>query len=491
MKHSFSAVLGMAFCCVAISHAQNLKTDREEFDKFVQQMTDDFDNFRRQSMAQFAEFVRNPWKEFEETKPIPKPEPKPVPPVIMEDEDNKDPVKDNPVVIEDVVTPVIDEPQPKPLEPIEEVPVVNPEYVDFAFFGTADKVRCDKSCLPSLSRLSESGIAEMLQQLASEDFDNTILDCLQIRQDRKLSDWAYLQMLNKLAESLYPSNPNEAQLMLAYLYLQSGYRTRLGTDGTNLYMLYASKHQIYEHPYYSVDGYNYYGVKNLPGRMNICQASFPNEQSLSLLVNTNQTFALDMTPEREIRSKAYPESKFSVSVNKNLLDFYSTYPSSALDGNVMTRWAMYANTPMDRNVADKLYPVLKGILAEKSEYDATNILLNTIQTGMEYEYDNKVWGTDRAFFPEETLYYPYCDCEDRAILLTRMVRDLLGLNCLLVYYPGHLAAAIEYTGDDVTGDYISLDGHKYVIADPTYINAPIGRTMPGMDNAVAKVILLD
>lgn len=152
---------------------------------------------------------------------------------------------------------------------------------------------------------------------------------------------------------------------------------------------------------------------------------------------------------------------------------------------------MYANTPMDNNISSSLYPKLKELLKEKSEIEATNMLLNTLQTGLTYEYDDKVWGGDRAFFSEESLYYPYCDCEDRAILLTRLVRDVLGLNCLLVYYPGHLAAAIEYSDNSVKGDYITLDGRKYVIADPTYINAPIGCTMPGMDNATAKVIKLN
>lgn len=149
---------------------------------------------------------------------------------------------------------------------------------------------------------------------------------------------------------------------------------------------------------------------------------------------------------------------------------------------------MYADTPMDSQTKDVLYPQLKALIKNNNELDATSILLNIIQTGLEYEYDNKVWGYDRAFFSEETLFYPYCDCEDRSILLTRLVRDLLGLDCLLVYYPGHLAAAIEYSDPNVNGDYIDLDGHKYIIADPTYINAPIGSTMPGMDNASAKVI---
>ncbi len=209
------------------------------------------------------------------------------------------------------------------------------------------------------------------------------------------------------------------------------------------------------------------------------------------MINSSQQFTYDKSDNRSISSDRYSNVKLDVAVNKNLLDFYSTYPTSALDGNIMTRWAMYANTPMDNNVATSLYPKLKELLKDKTELEATNMLLNTLQTGMKYEYDDVVWGSDRTFFSEESLFYPYSDCEDRAILLTRLVRDVLGLKCLLVYYPSHLAAAIEFSDDTVNGDYIALDGHKYIIADPTYINAPIGFTMPGMDNATAKVIRLD
>jgi hypothetical protein len=88
------------------------------------------------------------------------------------------------------------------------------------------------------------------------------------------------------------------------------------------------------------------------------------------------------------------------------------------------------------------------------------------------------------------LYYPYADCDDRSILLSRLVRDLLGLKCILIYYPGHLAMAVNFT-DDVKGDYILLNNQRYVVCDPTYIGAPVGLTMPEMDNSKATVILLE
>ena len=89
-----------------------------------------------------------------------------------------------------------------------------------------------------------------------------------------------------------------------------------------------------------------------------------------------------------------------------------------------------------------LYTPLREQLAGLDKKEAAERLLNFVQTAFVYEYDEKVWGHDRAFFAEETLFYPYCDCEDRSILFSRLVRDLLGLDAVLVYYPGHLATAV-------------------------------------------------
>lgn len=54
----------------------------------------------------------------------------------------------------------------------------------------------------------------------------------------------------------------------------------------------------------------------------------------------------------------------------------------------------------------------------------------------------------------------------------------------------HLAAAVRFT-DSMNGDYLTLDGERYTVCDPTYIGAPAGMTMPGMDNRSASVIQLE
>ncbi|MDR1340167.1 MAG: hypothetical protein LBK58_08970, partial [Prevotellaceae bacterium] len=104
--------------------------------------------------------------------------------------------------------------------------------------------------------------------------------------------------------------------------------------------------------------------------------------------------------------------------------------------------------------------------------------------------DNKIWGGDRPFFADETVYYPFSDCEDRSILFSRLVRDLMSLKVILLYYPGHLATAVQFN-ETIPGDYLLVNEKRYLVCDPTYIGASIGRTMPDMDNGKATVVFLE
>ncbi len=493
MKNTIRYISGIAFCIAANCYAQNfgLSSEWSEFNRFVQDTKSDFENFSNKSMVEFAEFVKNPWKEFDAVGPIPKPDFKPITPIAFDNNKVIPQIDDTPVEIDRITDPIIEEKQPQPIAPIEESPIIEPTYLYFTFFGTPEKARIGSQPMPMLSGVNEASVAAMLENLATDDNNNLIMDCLTIRDNRNLSDWAYLQMLDTIANTMYHTRHNEAQVLLSYLFVQSGYKMRMASDGTKLYMLFACEHTIYEKPSFNVDGEKYYGLMDLPKKLFICQAAYPKEKSLSLLIQTKQRLNVKASATRKITSEKYPEISFEVTVNKNLLDFYATYPTSAVNGNMMTRWAMVANAPFDDAITSKLYPTLKTLLKNKTELEAAEILLNTVQTGFTYGYDDEIWGSDRIFFAEETLFYPYCDCEDRAILFTKLVRDILGLKCLLVYYPGHLAAAIEFSDKNINGDYLLVDGHKYIIADPTYFNAPIGESMPGIDISAATAIKIN
>ncbi len=458
-----------------------------QYEKFSKHAKAEYEDYRAQCNAEYVKFLERAWKEYKVLPSIPRPKDEVVPPTIMPRQDkNKKQAKEIP--IENVVSPILSLPQPKPISPIYENDKVEEKNFSFSYMGTTCEVRLPKDLNIRMSGCESCMIATIWKQLATNAMDNTIRDFLALRLKMQLCDWAYLNLIDTFAKA-FCGHGNEAVIMAAFIYSQSGYKMRLGRDCEKLYLLYGSKHGIYEKGYIVIEGINYYPLDDKVERMEISDFSFPQEQSMSLYIENAQKFTIRPSAKRKLASEQYHDVTIDSQVNLNLIQFYNTYPSSEVNGNFMTRWKMYADTPMDESVSQMLYPDIKNKIEGLSDVQAVNQILNWVQTAFQYEYDDKVWGHDRAFFAEETLYYPYCDCEDRAILFTRLVRDLLGLKCILVYYPGHLASAVCLK-QQVNGDYISFDGDVYTICDPTYIGSPVGITMPEMDNRSAKVIKL-
>ena len=54
-------------------------------------------------------------------------------------------------------------------------------------------------------------------------------------------------------------------------------------------------------------------------------------------------------------------------------------------------------------------------------------------------------------------------------------------------YPGHVAAAVHFN-EKVAGDSVNSKGKRFVVTDPTYINANAGMTMPNFKQYKPTVI---
>lgn len=488
------------------SFDQFKKQQNDKFNQFKEDKQAEYDAFRKRVNEEYAETLRKAWKEFpvheadqpieekelppviyEEPAPQPSPQPDPSPQPPIEEE--KPTIETEPVQI--AVKPkvvVVPAPEPTP-EPIAPVKPKEESYkkVSIGFFGNIITIGFPSNDNLKLRALEEKSIAEAWDQLSDSRYDITISTALSARKANNLCDWAYMKMLQAATEKQY-GKTNEAVLAQAFLMTQSGYRIRLGMSETKLYMLVASMYDIFNMRYYTIEGTKFYNVSGENNRgLQITEANYGKEKSLSLQMKQLPQLNSNPTPKRTFSSKKGVTT--SASVNKNLIDFFNSYPQACISKNPTTRWAAYANTPLEKAVKDMLYPPLKKTISGMNERNAVGILLNWVQTAFEYKLDDQVWGTDRAFFAQETLYYPYCDCEDRAILFSRLVRDLVGLDVVLLYYPGHLAAAVAFNGEE-KGDYLVYKQKRYVVCDPTYINAGVGRTMPGMNNQEAQIIAL-
>ena len=494
-----------------------------------QKMYENYNKFRQEALKDYSDYVRKAWKDYKANPAIEAPKDEKIKPQMAPGSEERTaswfskvfgndkkkgtkntkskskPAERKPVVakVEEVIKaePVI--PQPKPQIPAEPREEKANNYMTFNVFGTECKVRIGENCRYKLPNVTSNAVADAIEHVfPGQQFENMLYDCLQERKRHGFSDWAYYQMLLTLTVKFY-GDTNEAVLAQAFLYSQSGYKMRLAHTSDKLYMLAATRHFIFNKLYFVIDGDSYFLLSdNKIDQLGICNASFPKESSLSLQISASQLFADNPTMQRTITSRYNEDFSFTISSNKNYIDFFETYPSSTVDNNFMSRWAMYANTPLEKGIKDQLYPPMKQKLQGLSQKEAVQQLLWWLHGEIDiegqikkadcflYNYDENVWGCDRAFFGEETLFYPYCDCEDRSVLLSHLVRDLLNLDVVLVHYPGHLAMAVNFT-EPVNGDHVMLDGRKFIICDPTYVGGSVGETMTGMEDQPITVILLN
>ena len=393
--------------------------------------------------------------------------------------------------IDAVVVPVVltVPPQPKPVNPIVENKV-SMATSDFDFYGTPMKVRWGNAEKFKLNGTSKKDISDAFLELTDKGYTNLVHDCLELRKEYKLCDWAYYKMLQNIAEKACGKGTNEAIFLQGVLLNQSGYQIRFALeDNSKLHIMSRMDGFPYDRGYLTADGKLFFLMDGCKAKnLTVCDAAYPGEQMMSLGVPELPELKKNLSDKRTVISR-FVNVSADMQMNKNLMDFYTDYPTSYDGKDMMTRWAYYANTPVSPEVRDKVYPQLKQQIGNAPKLMAANMLLNWVQMGLTYAYDEKVWGHDRAFFAEESLFYPFCDCEDRSILFSHLIRDLLDLDVVLVYYPGHLYTAVCFN-EDVTGDYIMVNGRKFTVADPTYYNANVGKTMSKMDNSKAKVILL-
>lgn len=457
---------------------------QSEFNQYKSDKEREFKAYRDRINSEFADYMRRTWSEYMLKPAMPVPDmPEPPEPIVKEPttEPSNDPVPFDEVSL----APKPVEP-PQPVVPLPEPNVPTKATFEFVYYGQKCKIPLENKHRFQLAGVSEGDFADGWMCLSSDEFLPVIAQCLDYRSKLHLCDWGYVRFVEQMAMAFFSSAQlNEARLMQMFILTQSGYKVRIARVGDKLVLLLPSKDSIYQYPYLSISGCNYYLVDSSFGQSSIkvFNREFPQEQYFSLRIPEQPILPVNRTTPRHLRLGRDSELAVDISVNKNLIEFYNDYPLNS-------HWDIYANASLSVLAKEQLYPVLRKAIAGKSNLVAANILLHFIQTAFEYETDDKQFGEERALFADETLFYPYSDCEDRAILYSVLVRDLLDLEVVLLYYPGHLATAVCFETDDVYGDHLQIDGKRYIVCDPTYINADVGQTMSQYKNIAATVVKL-
>lgn len=473
--------LGMSQMSAQTDFETYKRQQQQQFDSYRRQQKEDFEVYRAKLNAEYAEYMRKAWTQFNANtaKPLPQ---RPEPPQPVVKNPNEKP-QHSLLPIGKVVAPVS---PAKPVAPAVPLPDMKaaPSGFSFMYYGTPCRVSLNETHRFHLQGTSEGQVADAWSTLSDERFLPLLAECAQYGKELNLCDWGYVRLLQVMTESFFSQEQrNEAVLMQMYLLVQSGYKARIARANNRLILLLPIEQEVYNYSYLTIDDTPYYIIDKKPvGKSyHVFNRSFVNEKQLSLYISSAPNLKVKEGTERTLTDNK--QLKVKVATNRNLIDFYNDYPRNA-------KWDFYSAASLSRNAKSTLYPTLRQTIEGKSKVEAANALLHFVQKAFDYQTDDVQFGTERPLFADEMLHYPYCDCEDRAIFYSILVRDLLGLDVVLLNYPRHLATAVCFD-TDVPGDYLIVDNRRFTICDPTYINASVGESMPKLKQEKIEVVMLE
>ena len=473
------------FSVFVVSGVKSQEVD-DDMRSFMSEEMQDFNKFISDANKEFVGFLREAWTEFAAERPVARFKyPEPPKPVVLDRKPDASDIPSTEIKVGSVVGVSNDEVPVPVVSPVEQQPTEVPpveaqrkELIDFCGVGISVDGSLKGVC--SLASLSENDVADAYEALSSMSATPLLNDINAARRTHHLNDWGVVVLVRSIADAFCP-NHKSSVVMQQFLFNQLGFKTRMARreDRTDMMMFVAADCQLYGKPYTVINGDNYYNLDdNKACRFYMCKANYSGAKRSVVM----------SLAEIPVVGNEYVERKWvnrngdvgvTLNVNKRLIDFYSTMPQCD--------FSVYDKAAVDTVTANALFAQLLPVVRPNSEKAAVGKLLDFVQTAFAYATDGEQFGYEKPFFVEETLFYPACDCEDRAVLFARFVRCLVGLDVVLLDYPNHIATAVCFN-EDVAGDYLVVGGKKYVVCDPTYIGATIGMTMPQYKNVAPGVI---
>ena len=493
----------------------NMQAQTDDFNAFRSRMLNDFQDFRKGILDRYVEFLDAAWAEFETiggSRRVTAPKPDTIP-VYTPPKEPVEPVTPKVPVTTPIVPTIPKVPVTVPKVPtLPKAPVVTPKVPEKSTVPETTKepkqIVPDSSKVPQTPKIPTIPSVESTPQIAytlygmklslpapkidatlknitpkevarfwkqiNESETKACVDALQQYSEKyQLGDWCTFKAVEAYCDAWAKGNVSASRVMMQYLMLSMGYDVRMAIAGNEVYLMFPFEQQVYDNNYLNVNNAKYYLYpKNLPNGSSIYSCSVPTDVDCGRQIN------LIVNPAYRLPHNNHPFALSSGSlsaqgnVNKNVIALLQEYPSMDV--------YCYAASVTDEEVRRSVVEQLKGQLSGMSEAEAANALLHFVQKAFEYKTDGQQFGegVEKSFFFDETLYFPYCDCEDRSIFYAYLVHEILGLNVLLVEYPGHESTAVALSVAPPKAKSLTYKGRTYYICDPTYMGADIGMCMP-------------
>ena len=473
---------------LTFSFSAMAQTDlKAEYEAFKKKRTEEYNDFRTKANQEYAEYLKKRWTDYDvdEAVPAPIPDVLPQPEVAQETKPEQEtpkslPEPENTVeIVQEIVA------QESPTKP-----APNAKTLSLDFFGEALEVPCNRDELPFMAALSEQNFSVMWSKY-SDTTQATVKYLEEYVASHHLNGWGCYQLVKRFSEQAYADNyPNERIALQSYLLSQLKYRAQVAMSRNDLVLLLPFQETIYGVTYLTVDGQKFYIFSY---RDSLCPCFRTYNQKFEY---ADKIFSAALTGDMKIgetknmefeRLGALLGQKLEAPIYMGNIGLLYSYP-------LLDNIAYYKQGFSEEFAAAILTP-LREKTKGMSDTEAVHYLLNFVQNGFGYVDDMKVFGRQKQLFVEESFFYGQNNCKDRVGVFSWLVRELVGLDVIAVRFEGnqasngigHITCAIAFK-EDVAGDYYMYKNRRYVVCDPTYINAGIGQAMPCYKNSTPEII---
>ncbi|QOY53475.1 hypothetical protein HUE88_08720 [Candidatus Sulfurimonas baltica] len=362
-------------------------------------------------------------------------------------------------------------PEVKKIEPLQE-PLAKSKDINFDFYGAQLGFNVPSGIKHSnYYPQNQKGVGNFFSSAASSEYDSFISEIDKASKNMNLNDWGIYLLITKISDSIF-TNQDNSKLLSWFIFNKMGYAVKVGLAKQHIVLMHYCDKVIYSTPNYNFSDKKYYAIssydKESAGRVFSYKQDYPDStKALDLSLVSLPKLPLD-TKTKTLNFRHFAQ-EYSVSFeyNKNLIDFMSTYPQAD--------YQTYFNAPLEHKTYEDIASSLKKYIDGRKASDAMNFVLAFVQKSFKYERDNEQFAREKVMFAAETLYYDKSDCEDRAVLYSYLVRELFHVPVVGLKYKNHMSTAIYVPMD---GDSVKVGSRKFIIADPTYVNATIGMSMP-------------
>jgi hypothetical protein len=452
--------------------------DRSSFDEFRKNMLNDYHQFRNTVLQDYDKYLDGIWEEYQTFRgEVRQSTPKPVSVPTSEPEgENVPTLLPAPKMLPEQ-QPTLPTPQVSPVQPIVTSNPILPSAskCDISFFSLTVPLPEADLVLTDLTSKSYGQMWRLAQQ---SNLQRTVLPALRAQFEAwQLNDWFAFELVRAYtAQQFSNATPKVRVLLECYLLSYLGYDIRLAEDSNGSPLLLVNLQQkIYARSFLHIGNATYYvfsDERNEQNPMRNCSlrtCQLPSDESLGK--------PLDLIIHQEIHipfaahpySFSYGGLHIQGELNENLMPMLYRYPQMDICG--------YAASTIDTQLRGEIVSQLKVQLQDVAQETAVNELVQFVQSAFKYATDEEQHGFEKPYFFEEMLYYPQCDCEDRAIFFSDLLWQVLHVENQIINYPGHESVAV-HLNTEINGDGYVYNSKRYYISDPTYIGSRTGMCMP-------------